>query len=105
MDAAFVNKAGEPQTIKNAICIHEEDSGILFKHTDFRDDSCTVTRARKLVISHVFTAANYEYAVYWILHQDGVVQLVGHTDGQPHSRCFKDIELQAREGVETEIRC
>jgi primary-amine oxidase len=75
MDADFVNKAGEPQTIKNAICIHEEDSGILFKHTDFRDDSCTVTRARKLVISQVFTAGNYEYCLYWILHQDGVMQL------------------------------
>ena len=75
MDAAFVNKAGEPQTIKNAICIHEEDAGILFKHTDFRDESCTVTRGRKLVISHVFTAANYEYCVYWMLLQDGTVQL------------------------------
>lgn len=75
MDAAFVNKAGASQTIKNAICIHEEDAGILFKHTDFRDDSCTVTRARKLIISHVFTAANYEYCVYWIFHQDGTVQL------------------------------
>lgn len=75
MDADFVNRAGEPQTIKNAICIHEEDAGILFKHTDFRDDSCTVTRARKLIVSHVFTAANYEYCVYWIFHQDGVIQL------------------------------
>ncbi|KAK4569932.1 peroxisomal copper amine oxidase [Recurvomyces mirabilis] len=75
MDAAFVNRAGDPQTIKNAICIHEEDAGILFKHTDFRDESCTVTRARKLLISHVFTAANYEYCVYWILHQDGTIQL------------------------------
>jgi primary-amine oxidase len=34
-----------------------------------------VTRARKLVISHVFTPANYEYCVYWILHQDGTIQL------------------------------
>ncbi|KAK0280794.1 peroxisomal copper amine oxidase [Friedmanniomyces endolithicus] len=80
MDAAFVNRAGEPQTIKNAICIHEEDAGILFKHTDFRDESCTVTRARKLVVSHVFTAANYDsvspvYCVYWIFHQDGTIQL------------------------------
>lgn len=75
MDADFVNKAGSATTIKNAICIHEEDAGILFKHTDFRDDSVIVTRARKLVISHVFTAANYEYCVYWILHQDGTVQL------------------------------
>ncbi|KAF2404542.1 hypothetical protein EJ06DRAFT_487365 [Trichodelitschia bisporula] len=75
MDADFVNRAGEPQTIKNAICIHEEDSGILFKHTDFRDETVTVTRGRKLIISHIFTAANYEYCVYWILHLDGTVQL------------------------------
>ncbi|KAF1957606.1 hypothetical protein CC80DRAFT_47965 [Byssothecium circinans] len=75
LDANFVNRAGAAITIKNAICIHEEDAGILFKHTDFRDDSCTVTRARKLVISHIFTAANYEYCVYWIFHQDGTVQL------------------------------
>jgi len=70
-----VNRAGESTTIKNAICIHEEDAGILFKHTDFRDDSVIVTRGRKLIISHIFTAANYEYCVYWIFHQDGTVQL------------------------------
>jgi primary-amine oxidase len=75
MDAAFVNRAGQATTIKNAICIHEEDAGILFKHTDFRDDSVTVTRARKLIISHIFTAANYEYCVYWIFHLDGTIQL------------------------------
>ncbi|KAI9762668.1 MAG: Copper amine oxidase [Chaenotheca gracillima] len=75
MDAAFVNKAGASSTIKNAICIHEEDAGILFKHTDFRDNSVVVTRGRKLLISHVFTAANYEYCVYWIFHQDGTIQL------------------------------
>ena len=75
MDANFVNRAGAATTIKNAICIHEEDAGVLFKHSDFRDDSVIVTRARKLIISHVFTAANYEYCVYWIFHQDGTVQL------------------------------
>jgi primary-amine oxidase len=75
MDSAFVNKAGASTEIKNAICIHEEDSGILFKHTDFRDDAVIVTRGRKLVISHIFTAANYEYCVYWYFHQDGTVQL------------------------------
>jgi len=56
MDAHFVNRAGTTDTIKNAICIHEEDNGILFKHTDFRDNSCTVTRARKLIVSQIFTA-------------------------------------------------
>jgi primary-amine oxidase len=75
MDAAFVNRAGESTTIKNAVCIHEEDAGILFKHTDFRDESVIVTRGRKLIISQIFTAANYEYCVYWIFHQDGTIQL------------------------------
>ncbi|KAK5109430.1 hypothetical protein LTR62_006989 [Meristemomyces frigidus] len=75
LDAAFVSRSGEPQTIKNAICIHEEDAGILFKHTDFRDNSSTTTRARKLLVSQIFTAANYEYCVYWIFHQDGTIQL------------------------------
>jgi primary-amine oxidase len=75
MDAAFVNRAGASTIVKNAICIHEEDAGILFKHTDFRDESIIVTRGRKLIVSHIFTAANYEYCVYWIFHQDGTVQL------------------------------
>ncbi|PSR76996.1 copper amine oxidase [Coniella lustricola] len=75
LDADFPTRAGGLRTIKNAVCIHEEDAGILFKHTDFRDDSVLVTRARKLVIQHVFTAANYEYAVQWVLHQDGTIQL------------------------------
>jgi primary-amine oxidase len=68
LDAEFPTRAGGVRTIKNAICIHEEDSGILFKHSDFRDDSVIVTRARKLIVNQVFTAANYEYAIQWIFH-------------------------------------
>ncbi|KAL8347248.1 hypothetical protein RB601_003231 [Gaeumannomyces tritici] len=74
LDADFPRSDGSINTIKNAICIHEEDAGILFKHTDFRDDSTIVTRARKLIIQQVFTAANYEYAIQWIFHQDGTIQ-------------------------------
>ncbi|KAI3398377.1 hypothetical protein diail_9469 [Diaporthe ilicicola] len=74
LDAHFPTRAGGVRTIKNAICIHEEDDGILFKHTDFRDDSVIVTRARKLIIQQIFTAANYEYAIQWVFHQDGTIQ-------------------------------
>ena len=63
LDAEFAAQDGSIRFIKNAICIHEEDNGLLFKHTDFRDDSTIVTRARKLIIQQIFTAANYEYAV------------------------------------------
>lgn len=77
LDAHFPDKTGEPTTIKNAVCIHEEDDGILFKHSDFRDDFQTTvsTRGKKLIISQVFTAANYEYCLYWILRQDGTIKL------------------------------
>ena len=57
LDAEFTNRAGAAITIPNAICIHEEDSGVLFKHTDFRDGSLIVTRGRKLIISQIFTSS------------------------------------------------
>lgn len=74
LDAFMPTQAGGVRKVKNAICIHEEDDGILFKHTDFRDDSTIVTRARKLIVQQIFTAANYEYAVQWVFHQDGTIQ-------------------------------
>ncbi|QFZ30419.1 putative peroxisomal primary amine oxidase [Clavispora lusitaniae] len=77
MDAHFTDKAGDPLTVKNAVCIHEEDDGLLFKHSDFRDDFQTtvVTRGKKLIVSQIFTAANYEYCVYWQFRQDGTIKL------------------------------
>lgn len=77
MDAHFPDKAGHPVTVKNAVCIHEEDDGLLFKHSDFRDDFQTTvaTRGKKLIVSQIFTAANYEYCLYWIFRQDGTIKL------------------------------
>ncbi|KAK7204349.1 copper amine oxidase [Myxozyma melibiosi] len=77
MDAAFPDREGNPIDIKNAICIHEEDDGVLFKHSDFRDSYATSinTRGVKLIVSQIFTAANYEYMIYWIFHMDGTIQL------------------------------
>lgn len=77
MDAHFPNKAGDAVTVKNAVCIHEEDDGLLFKHSDFRDDFQTtvVTRGTKLIVSQIFTAANYEYCLYWTFRQDGTIKL------------------------------
>ena len=34
LDAVLLDARGEPDTIKNAICIHEEDDGVLWKHVD-----------------------------------------------------------------------
>lgn len=74
-DAHMCNSRGEALTIKNAVCMHEEDFGILWKHTDRRLDTPEVRRSRRLVISSVSTVENYEYGFFWYLYQDGNIQL------------------------------
>jgi primary-amine oxidase len=75
-DAHLCSSRGEPLTIKNAICMHEEDFGILWKHTDRRlPDRPEVRRSRRLVISSISTVENYEYGFFWYLYQDGNIQL------------------------------
>ena len=75
LDAHLVTSRGEPYTVPNAICIHEEDFGISWKHTDRRlPDKPEVRRSRRLVISSVSTVENYEYGFFWYLYQDGNIQ-------------------------------
>lgn len=73
-DATLNDSKGNPFTIKNAICMHEEDFGILWKHTDRRTGIPEVRRSRRLVISSVSTVENYEYGFFWYLYQDGNIQ-------------------------------
>jgi len=73
LDAVLTDSRGEPRPIKNAVCIHEEDNAILWKHVD-HVHGAEVRRARRLVISFHVTVANYEYLVYWRFYQDGNIE-------------------------------
>jgi primary-amine oxidase len=74
-DAHLCDSRGEPLTIKNAVCMHEEDYGILWKHTDRRlPEAPEVRRSRRLVVSSISTVENYEYGFFWYLYQDGTIQ-------------------------------
>jgi primary-amine oxidase len=73
MDAVVHDSAGEPVSIPHAICIHEEDNGVLWKHVDHQFGP-EVRRARRLVVSFHVTVANYEYLVYWRFYQDGNIE-------------------------------
>ena len=73
LDAVVHDSAGEPQRIPHAICIHEEDNGVLWKHVD-HEFGAEVRRARRLVVSFHVTVANYEYLVYWRFYQDGNIE-------------------------------
>ncbi|WP_027862370.1 primary-amine oxidase [Marmoricola sp. URHB0036] len=73
LDATLHDTAGEPYTIPNAICLHEEDNAVLWKHVDHKLGA-EVRRMRRLVVSCHATVANYEYLVYWRFYQDGNIE-------------------------------
>ena len=74
-DATLANEQGKPWVIPNAICMHEEDYGILWKHVDLFGGRGEVRRSRRLVVSFVATVGNYEYGFYWYFYLDGNIQL------------------------------
>jgi primary-amine oxidase len=75
LDAVVNDSRGGAVTLTNAICIHEEDHGILWKHLDWRTGLGEVRRSRRLVVSFFATVGNYEYGFYWYFYQDGTIEL------------------------------
>jgi primary-amine oxidase len=74
LDATVTDDTGQPRTIPNAICIHEEDFGILWKHTDIFNGSSQSRRQRRLVVSYFSTVGNYDYGFYWYFYLDGTIE-------------------------------
>lgn len=57
----------------NVVCCHEQDDGILWKHTNFRTQVPVVTRSRILVLQTIITVSNYEYIFAWQFGQDASI--------------------------------
>lgn len=104
LDAIVSTGKGEAAVIKNAICIHEEDNGLLFKHTDYRDGKVVSARDRKLIISQIITAANYEYCFYHIFTLDGTYKLEVKLTGMLNTYVLHDSESAAPYGTEVAKR-
>lgn len=73
-DAVTNDRDGNVLRFPNAICMHEEDDGLLWKHTEIRKGNTEVRRRRRLVISQIATVYNYDYAFYYYLYQDGRIE-------------------------------
>jgi primary-amine oxidase len=74
-DAVMADETGGASVIANAVCLHEEDYGILWKHVDAWTGVSETRRSRRLVISAISTVGNYEYGFYWYFYLDGTIQL------------------------------
>lgn len=74
-DCLMAGPDGKPYEKKNAICMHEEDFGILWKHFSHDAGQAEVRRSRRLVVSSIHTIGNYEYGFFWYFYQDGSLQM------------------------------
>ena len=89
LDAVVADESGVPHTITNAICLHEEDYGILWKHWNFRYvNEPEVRRSRRLVVSAIHTIGNYEYGFFWYFYLDGTIQFEAKLTGIVQTRAI-----------------
>jgi primary-amine oxidase len=75
LDAVLPTGDGEPREVANAICMHEEDVGVAWKHNDLFTGSSETRRMRRLVISTFVAIGNYDYGFFWYLYLDGRIEL------------------------------
>ncbi|GLI66897.1 hypothetical protein VaNZ11_010924 [Volvox africanus] len=109
LDAIVNNAKGEAVVIRKAVCVHEEDAGIMWKHWDCRANHAEVRRSRRLVVSMISTFMNYEYALYWYFYQDGSIhfelKLTGilSTSVAPHGEDDPPFGVRVAPGVNATV--
>ena len=81
---------GNPREIRNGICMHEEDWGILAKHSDLWTGINYTRRNRRLVISFFTTIGNYDYGFYWYLYLDGTIEFEAKATGVVFTSAFPE---------------
>lgn len=74
LDAVLNTEKGEPWHMENVVCIHEQDAGIGWKHTNYRTGKAAIVRSRELVVQSIITVANYEYIMAFIFNQAGEIK-------------------------------
>ncbi len=99
---------GNPKLIKNAVCMHEEDFGILWKYSNPKKGQSTVTRSRRLVISSIATIGNYVYGFFWYFYQDGTIGVEVKATGIPFPSGIAEGEespygIKVAPGVESHV--
>ena len=73
LSAVLSNDKGEPTPMENVVCVHEQDAGIGWKHTNYRTGRAAIVRNRELVVQSIITVSNYEYILAFIFNQAGEV--------------------------------
>lgn len=79
-DGYVADDHGHAVKIPQVVCMHEEDDGVLWKHTEPGGPS-EVRRGRRLVVSYFATIGNYDYGFFWYFSLDGAIQVEAKATG------------------------
>lgn len=71
LSAVVSDAKGDPMSMDNVVCVHEQDAGIGWKHTNYRTGRAALVRSRELVVQSIITVANYEYIMAFMFNQAG----------------------------------
>ncbi|KAK4614080.1 Copper amine oxidase 1 [Fulvia fulva] len=80
-DGVLISGDSEVKAAPNVICLHEQDNGIGWKHTNWRTGRAVVTRNRELVVQFIITLANYEYIFAYKFNQSGGIDIETRATG------------------------
>ena len=81
ISGVLADSHGEPVSMPNVICVHEQDAGILWKHTNYRTNRGVVVRNRELVLQTILTVSNYEYILSFVFNTAGDVAYEARATG------------------------
>ncbi|KAK4975559.1 hypothetical protein LTR66_010981, partial [Elasticomyces elasticus] len=73
LSGVLATDKGDSMEMPNVICVHEQDGGIGWKHTNYRTGRAAIARNRDLVLQSIITVANYEYILAFMFNQAGEV--------------------------------
>ena len=90
LDAVLPGGDGEPREVPNAICLHQEDVGVAWKHNDLFTGSSDTRRMRRLVISSFVAIGNCDYGFVWYLYLDGRIELEIKATGVVFTSAYVD---------------
>jgi primary-amine oxidase len=62
LDWDHLSNSGAPVKMRGVVCIHEQDDGIGWKHTNFRTNKPSVTRSRVLIIQTIVSVACWRWS-------------------------------------------
>ncbi|KAK5102297.1 hypothetical protein LTR70_000082 [Exophiala xenobiotica] len=80
-DSVVTDAEGKPEVASNVVCLHEQDNGIAWKHTNWRTGRAVVARNRELVVQFIITLANYEYVFAYKLDTMGGINVETRATG------------------------